>query len=182
MPTAAPIAMSAAGLGLNLFDRIKGPSAAEQQRSNAVSQGEQAQAAEIQRQTALNKKMEDILFQIYGNADQAWKPGMEGSSGPQSQDAFANLVRSKALDRIMGLTGSPGSGLLGLASQQGYLEDAQGHQDLVGSAEALADSVLAWGESRKAPEVIDPVGVPGLQQGSGYADSLGQGTTYIDKF
>jgi hypothetical protein len=140
---APSVGLAAAGLGLNLFDRIKGPSATEQQRSNAVSQGEQAQAAEIQRQTALNKKMEEMLFQIYGNADQAWKPGMEGSSGPQSQDAFANLVRSKALDRIMGLTGSPGSGLLGQASQQGYLEDAQGHQDLVGSAEALADSVLA---------------------------------------
>ena len=128
---------------MNLLDK---PSADQERAQRQQTAGSAAETADLQRNTQLKQQLQEMFFGRAAEAGDAWTPGMVGSEGPQSQDAYANLIRAAMGRNLMGLTSPTGTSLTGQQSSQGFLQDRQSDQNLMGSAESLAEAVLAkWG-------------------------------------
>ena len=147
MPAAAitpflPLITSGLGLGMGYLGQK------QQERdaaplNNANQQAAIAQADAVRQNEARKSELYNMFSGGFDNAGDAWKPGMAGSQGPESQDAFANLVRAAMTRGMMGIAQPSGTGLAQGMGNQSFLEGQQSGQDLSSSAEALADSILS---------------------------------------
>jgi hypothetical protein len=140
---------------------------------NANTAAAQAQAQEVQEQARRRRELESMFQGRYDNADSAWTPGMAGSSGPESKDAYANLVRASAMRGLAGMDTNPGTGLAQSMGSQNFLEGQQGGQDITASAEALADSIFAkYGQGQDGNYTSPGYqgGVPQLSDSIGFID------------
>ena len=169
MPAIASAAIAGAGFLMNLFGNKK--SSAQKQAEAASARASTAQAGEIERRTELSKFLESLfkgplqaggsneeLMALYGLSSLKDLPGAKNMGDLQ---AYGRLNRAAMSRNLMGLTGAVGSDILSQQGQQNFLSDAQRHQDLVGSAEALADSVL--GLYGNKPEMQQAAPTPALK-------------------
>jgi hypothetical protein len=179
MPAIASAAISGAGLLANLFGSKK--SSAQKQSEAASAQASQAQAAEIKRRTELSKFLEGLfknrlstgqgattLDELLGAYGMSSLKDLPGANNMGDLLAYGRLNRAAMGRNLMGLTGAVGSDILAQQGQQNFLSDAQRNQDLIGSAEALADSVLGLYQDKvqTIPEPVKAVdltgGAPGV--------------------
>ena len=162
MPQAAiavPAVMSAAGMVMQKRAADKAEQAARP-LNDANQAAAIAQAQAVQENEARKKELWDIFMGGYENAGAGFTDAMANAKGaqPSDRDYFTALQRAAMVRNMMGIAQPSQTGLAQGMGQQNWLDQNAMNQDLIGSAETLANTILD--KYAKNPDVQQQVQQP----------------------